>query len=183
MADETTDTPLRSFAERIRPATPEVPLDAIDVQLLMELAKDARVPQRALADVLGMSSPAVADRIARLKAKGVIRGFSVDIDWEALGHSTVAYLSIKAAVGFDQSRVFETLMGLRGVEEINVVTGANDMVVKIRAHGFDDLRQILANDVWGIPGVQQTETSIVLVRAEPEGVDARMLQALLPSDD
>jgi len=183
MADDTTDTPLKSFADRILPSAPEVELDAIDTQLLVELSRDARVPQRKLAEVLGMSSPAVADRIARLKAKGVIRGFSVDINWDVLGHSTVAYLSIDNAVGFDQKAVFESLLEVRGVEEISLVTGSNDMFVKIRAHGFDDLRYILATKIWTIPGVQQTETSIVIVRAEPEGIDERMLRAAQSAGD
>jgi DNA-binding Lrp family transcriptional regulator len=178
MADDTTNAPLKSFADHIGSSEPKVELDAIDVRLLVELSRDARVPQRKLAEVLGMSSPAVADRIARLKAKGVIRGFSVDVDWELLGHSTVAYLSIDNAVGYDQKTVFDSLLEVRGVEEISLVTGSNDMLVKVRAHGFDDLRLILATEIWTIPGVQETETSIVIVRAEPDGVDERMLRAL-----
>ncbi|GAB3600291.1 Lrp/AsnC family transcriptional regulator [Microbacterium tumbae] len=175
---EDATSPLKSIVDRIRPSEPEVELDAIDAQLLIELSRDARVAQRHLAEVLGMSSPAVADRIARLKAKGVIRGFSVDIDWEVLGYSTVAYLSIDRAVEQDQGAVFDALLGVRGVEEISVITGGSDMVVKIRAHGFDDLRRILTGEIWAIPGVQQTETSIVIVREEPEGVAERMLAAL-----
>lgn len=173
-----TTTPLKSFIDRIQPSAPEIELDAIDRRLLVELSKDARVAQRHLAEVLGMSSPAVADRIARLKARGVIRGFSVDINWEKLGHSTVAYLSIDNAVGQEQGAVFDALLQVRGVEEISLVTGGADMLVKIRAHGFDDLRYILASAIWTIPGVQQTETSIVIVRAEPEDVAERMLAAI-----
>jgi DNA-binding Lrp family transcriptional regulator len=178
MTEGPTDTPLKSFADRIHPTATPVEIDAIDKQLLVELSKDARVAQRHLAEVLGMSSPAVADRIARLKAKGVIRGFSVDIDWERLGHSTVAYLSIDNAVGQEQGAVFDALMQVRGVEEISLVTGGADMLVKIRAHGWDDLRHILASQIWSIPGVQQTETSIVIVRSEPEAVAERMLEAI-----
>ena len=172
------DSPLKTLAQRIQPSGPVVELDSIDTKLLVELSRDARIPQSKLAEILGMSSPAVADRIARLKQRGVIRGFSVDIDWERLGNSTVAYLSIVAAIGHDQSVVISHLLEIRGVEEISVVTGSNDMVVKIRAHGFDDLRQILANEVWNIAGVQQTVTSIALVHAEPENVTERMLRAI-----
>lgn len=178
MTDRHTDTPLRSFADRIHPSTAQVNIDAVDRQLLIALSHDARVPQRHLAEALGMSSPAVADRIARLKAKGIIRGFSVDIDWERLGHSTVAYLSIDNAVGQEQGAVFDALLQVRGVEEISLVTGGADMLVKIRAHGWDDLRQILASQIWTIPGVQQTETSIVIVRQEPQQVAERMLRAM-----
>ncbi len=175
------EPPLRGLAKRVQASGPSVELDAIDTRLLIELAQDARVPQRKLAEVLGMSSPAVADRIARLKSRGVIRGFRVDIDWDRLGNSTVAYLSIVAAMGQDQNSVIEQLVNVRGVEEISVVTGSTDMLVKIRAHGFDDLRTILANDIWNIEGVQKTETSIAMIRVEPDGVIERMLTSM-PGD-
>jgi len=172
------DSPLKTLAQYIQPSQPGLELDAIDTRLLVELSRDARIPQRKLAEILRMSSPAVADRIARLKQRGIIRGFSVDIDWERLGNSTVAFLSIVAAQGHDQSVVIAHLLEVRGVEEISVVTGSTDMVVKIRAHGFDDLRSILANEVWHIAGVQKTETSIALVHAEPENITERMLLAI-----
>jgi DNA-binding Lrp family transcriptional regulator len=173
-----TEPPLRGLATRIEASGPAIELDAIDTRLLIELAKDARVPQRKLAEMLGMSSPAVADRIARLKSRGVIRGFSVDIGWDRLGNSTVAFLSIVAAMGQDQNSVIEQLVKVRGVEEISVVTGSTDMLVKIRTRGFDDLRTILATDIWNIEGVQKTETSISLIRVEPEGVTERMLNSM-----
>ncbi|MDM4763876.1 Lrp/AsnC family transcriptional regulator [Galbitalea sp. SE-J8] len=178
MTDGSNSSPLSSLADRMTPTGPSVELDATDRRLLVELSADARVPQRRLAELLGMSSPAVADRIARLKARGVIRGFRVDIDWDRLGHSTVAFLSIVVDSTHDPNGVISRLLEVRGVEDITLVTGSTDLVVRLRTHGFDDLRWILASEIWNIPGVQQTETSISLLRAEPENATARMLTAL-----
>ena len=168
--------PLRSLSERISPSRPPVELDAIDVKLLVELARDARAPQRKLADVLGMSSPAVADRMARLKARGVVRGYRVDIDWDALGYSTVALLSVTASVGHEQSQVVEELAGVRGVEDISIVSGGIDMLVRIRSRGFDDLRRILADEIWTIEGIQRTETSIVLIHVDLPDAEVHMIE-------
>lgn len=171
-------SPLQTLAGLIQPSEPVLELDATDTQLLIELSKDARIPQRKLAEMLGMSSPAVADRIARLKQRGVLRGFSVDINWDKLGNSTVAYLSISAATGHYQSVVISELIGVRGIEEISLVTGTSDLLVKIRARGIDDLRAILANEVWRIDGIQQTATSIALMHVQPENNVERMLRAM-----
>jgi DNA-binding Lrp family transcriptional regulator len=168
---------MRTLSEWIQPQ-PAVELDAIDRCLLSELSKDARIPQRKLAALLGMSAPAVADRINRLKARGVIRGFRADIDWDRLGVSTVAYLSISAAPGQEQHSVIVGLLKVRGVEEITVVTGAQDLIVKVRAYSFDDLRVLLANEIWTISGVQKTETSIAMIRVEPPEAAQRLLEGL-----
>jgi Lrp/AsnC family leucine-responsive transcriptional regulator len=172
-------TPFRTLAERIRPYRAPVELDDTDIKLLLELAHDARAPQRKLAEALGMSSPAVADRMARLKSRGVVRGYRVDIDWAAIGYSTVTHLTVIASVGHDQNLVMEALSKVRGVEDIAVVTGGIDMLVRIRAKGFDDLRTILAEEIWTIEGIQRTENAIVLIDVEPPDVDVRRLESIL----
>ncbi|WP_285251174.1 Lrp/AsnC family transcriptional regulator [Pseudarthrobacter sp. fls2-241-R2A-168] len=173
-------SPMRNLKERIRTPSPAVELDDIDITLLTELAKDARIPQRALAATLGLSAPSVADRIARLKSRGVIRGFQVNIDWDAIGYSTVAYLTIVAAAGQEINAVIGYLDQVRGVEEITSLTGATDLIVKIRARGFEDLRALLAEHIWDIDGVLRTETSIALIRIEPQDSMVKMIEHLRP---
>lgn len=171
-------SPLHTMRDRITAPKERAELDDVDITLLVELSRDARTPQRALAATLGMSSPAVADRIARLKSRGVIRGFRVDIDWEAIGYSTVAFLSIVAVSGEDLNSVIKQLETLRGVEEITSATGSTDLLVKIRARGFEDLRTILSENVWTIEGLQRTETAIAFVQVEPKDQAVLMLDFL-----
>ena len=64
----------------LRPA-----LDATNLRLLSELQDDARLSLAELGRRVGLSSPAVADRLARLEEEGVIRGYRADIDPRALG--------------------------------------------------------------------------------------------------
>jgi len=173
------EPPMRSLGDHVAPSPPPAELDAIDVTLLRELSKDARAPQRSLANVLGMSSPAVADRMARLKARGVIRGYKVDIDWAALGFSTVAIISVTAAAGHDQSVIVERLQAIAGVENIMIVTGGSDMLVRVRARGFDDLRSILAREIWTIEGVQRTESFISIIGIDPEDAESRLIDRIL----
>src|SRR5882757_4410323 len=77
--------PLSSLADAATPRSPTVPLDDVDRQILVLLSQDSRRSQRALARELGMSAPAVGERIGRLERLGVIRGYGVRLDWSAAG--------------------------------------------------------------------------------------------------
>jgi Lrp/AsnC family leucine-responsive transcriptional regulator len=158
-------------------------LDALDRRLVALLAVDARASQRRLARDLHMSPPAVAERIARLERHGVIRGYTIRLDWTALGYVTV-FLAVTAVQGADQGAILETLRSLPEVEEIVVITGSMDMLARIRVRDHAHLRQVLLSEIWRIAGVQRTETFVGLAEMpakegyvadllEPEADDSR----------
>lgn len=175
--------PLKAIRHRISRAEPPVELDAIDSRLLIELVRDARIPQRKLADLLGLSAPAVADRITRLKARGVIRGYSAVLDWERLGNSVTAHLTLIATLGADLDATIEQLSKIRGVEEISSITGAADLIVKVRAQSFDDLRRVIFSEVSKVKNLQRTETSLSFLTVAPEGATEKMLEFLTGPDN
>jgi len=136
-------------------------LDEVDRRLLALLASDSRASQRKLARDLHMSPPAVGERISRLERLGVIRGYSVRIDWTALGYQTVV-LAVTAGQGADQAAILEALRLLPEVEEVVVVTGSMDMLARLRVRDHSHLRQVLLSEIWRIEGVQRTETFVGL---------------------
>lgn len=155
-------TPLRGLLDVTAPLPAEpVRLDDVDRRLLTLLAVDARASQRKLARDLHMSPPAVGERIARLERLGVIRGYSVDVDWAALGYFSV-FLTVTAVQGADQAVILQALRRLPEVEAIVVITGSIDMLARVRVRSHAHLRQVLLSEVWRIDGVQRTETFIAL---------------------
>jgi DNA-binding Lrp family transcriptional regulator len=142
------------------PPTP-VQLDAVDRQLLGLLAHDSRISQRRLGRELKMSPPAIGERIARLERAGVIRGYTLAIDWSMLGFAT-CYLAVSAVQGADQGTVMAELHRLPEVEEVIVITGALDMLARVRVRDHTHLRRLLLEHVWQIEGVQRTETFLSL---------------------
>lgn len=136
-------------------------LDDVDRHLLVLLASDSRASQRKLARDLHMSPPAVGERIARLERLGVIRGYTVRIDWSALGFEIVV-LAVTAGQGADQAAVLEALRQLPEVEEVLVVTGSMDMLARIRVRDHAHLREVLLSEIRRIEGVQHTETFVGL---------------------
>jgi DNA-binding Lrp family transcriptional regulator len=172
------NAPLSGLAQVASRPAKAFQLDAVDRRLLTLLAEDARVSQRRLARELKMSPPAVGERIARLERSGVIRGYRVDIDWEALGYVT-AYLAVTAMQGADQSHVVNALHRLPEVEDIVVITGSMDLLARVRLRDHTHLRRFLLEGVWQIDGIQRTETFLSLAEMSSKGFSAD----LLGSDD
>ncbi len=160
--DVTGRTPLRGLLDVTAPLPAEpVRLDDVDRRLLTLLASDARASQRKLARDLHMSPPAVGERIARLERLGVVRGYTLDVDWAALGYFSV-FVTVTAIQGADQAVILQSLRRLPEVEAIVVITGSIDMLARLRVRSHAHLRQVLLSEVWRIDGVQRTETFIAL---------------------
>lgn len=161
-------TPLWGLLEVTTPLPREpVKIDATDRELLALLASDSRASQRKLARQLHMSPPAVGERIARLERLGVIRGYTVRVDWTALGFETVV-LAVTAGQGADQASILQALRRLPEVEEVVVVTGSMDMLARLRVRDHAHLRQVLLAEIWRIEGVQRTETFVGLAEMPPK---------------
>ena len=167
--------PLAKLAEVSPPPRPEVEVDDLDLALLRALAADARLSQRAMARQIEMSPPAVADRLARLERSGVIRGYRVDIDWAALGFPVVVYLAVTAGAGMDLSEIIEAISALPEAEDMSVVTGSLDLLVRLRVRDHAHLRELLLTKVFKISGVQRTETFLSLADIEPSNFAAALL--------
>lgn len=167
--------PLSSLADVTAPPPAPVAIDAVDRQLLALLARDSRVSQRALSRELRMSPPAIGERIARLERAGVIRGYTVSIDWSALGYVT-CYLAVSAMQGAEQGPVMAALHELPEVEEVIVITGSLDMLARVRVRDHAHLRRLLLEQVWQLEGVQRTETFLSLAEMPAKELAASLLE-------
>ncbi len=171
----TISAPLARLADVASPSTQRVEVDDLDLTLLRALATDARQSQRALARAVGMSPPAIADRLARLERAGAIRGYRVDVDWAALGYPVVVYLAVTAGPGMDLSQIIGAIKALPEAQDMSVVTGAFDLLVRLRVRDHTHLRELLLNTIFQIPGVQRTETLLSLADAEPDNFAGALL--------
>jgi Lrp/AsnC family transcriptional regulator, leucine-responsive regulatory protein len=174
----TTSAPLARLTDVASPSTEKVEVDDLDLTLLRALAVDARQSQRALARAVGMSPPAIADRLARLERAGAIRGYRVDLDWAALGYPVVVYLAVTAGPGMDLSQIIAAIRALPEAEDMSVVTGGLDLLVRLRVRDHTHLRELLLNKIFQIPGVQRTETFLSLADAEPDNFAVALLDQM-----
>jgi Lrp/AsnC family transcriptional regulator for asnA, asnC and gidA len=174
-----TGTPLRTIRDHATTPSAPVQLDAVDLRLLRLLSRDARLSQRSLAREMQMSAPAIAERIARLERQQVITGYGVRLDWGALGYQTTVYLTITAVPGYQLGLILEELANIAEIDEVLLITGVFDMLVRLHARDEGHLRDLLLNRIWQIEGIQRTETSITIAQMKPKNTAEELLTAML----
>ena len=135
-------------------------LDAADRKLLALLSEDATLSYSALGAAVGLSPPAVHERVKRLRLAGVIRRTVALIDPRAVGKAFTAFVHLDTQAPGKQSAV-ASLSSIPEVEEIHTVAGDACLIVKVRtrdAAAFEDLLASLRN----APGVASARTYVVL---------------------
>lgn len=136
-------------------------MDSIDFRILGMLQDNGRVSQHDIARAVGLSAPAVSDRVRKLEERGVIRGYTALLDPRALGQDITAFI----AVGINGSKHYGSFRGrvmeLAEVAECHSVTGEGSHLLKVRVGNTAGLEALLA-ELQSWPGVQWTTTSLVL---------------------
>ncbi|MPZ92001.1 MAG: winged helix-turn-helix transcriptional regulator [Actinobacteria bacterium] len=131
-------------------------MDPVNVRLLDELSRNPRITMSELARRLGMSSPAVTDRVQRLEANGIITGYRVDLDPRALGWPVAAFVRIRPGPG-QLTRIAELAQNTPEVVECHRITGEDCFLLKVFVTEIDKLEDVL--DRFLMYG--QTTSSIV----------------------
>lgn len=140
-----------------------VDLDPVDLQILTLLRSDGRASATEIADRVGLSRPAVADRIEKLERNGVIRGHTVVVDPVALGKDVTAFIAARKASELDGKawKAFQQLLKTDEVLEMHTVAGDDCYLLKVRTDSITSLTSILSK-LTSPPLSLQTRTTIVL---------------------
>jgi Lrp/AsnC family transcriptional regulator, leucine-responsive regulatory protein len=131
-------------------------LDATSRRLLAELQADARLSLAELGRRVGLSSPAVAERLGRLERDGVIRGYHADVDPRALGFALSAVIRVRPAPR-QIAEVAEIARDTPEVVDCHRITGDDCFVLRAHVRDVDHLEEVI--DRFTLYG--QTTTSIV----------------------
>ena len=149
-------------------------LDAVNLQVLQALVDNPRLSIAALARRIGMSPPALTERVQRLHEAGVIAGYRLDLDPAALGLPLAAYIRVRPAPG-QLGRIAELARATPEVVECHRITGEDCFLLKLYAPSIDQLEVILDRFL----AFGQTTTSIV--QSSPVPPRALPLPAEAPS--
>jgi Lrp/AsnC family leucine-responsive transcriptional regulator len=138
-------------------------LDPLDLKILTHLLRDGRAPAQQIADSVGLSRPAVADRIARLERDGVIRGHTVVVEPSALGRAITAFIAARGQSQLDAKRkkVFDALMKSDEIVEAHTVAGEDCFFIKVRTDSIQSLNQLVSR-LTAPPLSLATRTTIVM---------------------
>jgi Lrp/AsnC family leucine-responsive transcriptional regulator len=117
-------------------------LDDVNRRVLQELQADGRIGMAELGRRIGMSAPAVAERVQRLERAGVIAGYRAEIDPRAVGFPVAAVVRIRPAPGQLQ-RIPEVARDTPEVVECYRITGEDCYLIKLYLRAIDDLEDVL----------------------------------------
>ena len=117
-------------------------IDTVNRRVLEELQQDPRLTMSELGRRVGMSSPAVTERVRRLEESGVIRGYRLELDPVALGLPIAAYVRIRPHAGQLPS-IAALAQQIPEVVECHRVTGEDCFILKVYIPAIDQLDRLL----------------------------------------
>lgn len=142
-------------------------LNRIDRAIVEALQNNARLPNKALAELVGLAPSSCLERVRALVARGVIRGFHADVDRATLGRALEAMIAVRVR---PHSRAhvdafWDYALGLPEVIEVFHVTGADDFLVHVGLEDTEALRNFVLDRLTIRPEVGHVETHLIFGQA------------------
>ena len=127
----------------------------------MILQQEGDITKAELARRVELTSPAVLERLKKLRERGILRQTRAVLDPDLMGFSCLAFVQAQT----DPPRtddVARRLADVRGVQEVHHVAGDDCLLVKVRCEDTVSLSKLLREEFHGCPGVRSTRSTIVL---------------------
>jgi DNA-binding Lrp family transcriptional regulator len=134
-------------------------MDDIDLKILSMFFDDSRVSYNDIAAKIRSSAPATRDRVLRLKNGGIIRKFTVELNYEKMGFHIRALMLV--ALSVNASEVIPHLEQIPNILRCSALVGSEDIFLEITAGSPTDLLK-LTEKIRSIPGVVRTTSHILL---------------------
>ena len=136
-------------------------MDHIDTKILQCLTKDARMNASQISQKVNLSISAVIERMKKMEASGLIKGYTAVIDEKMAGYNVQAMISIRLEHPKYNEEFNRQMCAHERVMECFYITGDFDYMARISAGSTEELTKVL-HDIKQIPGVSLTRTYVVL---------------------
>ena len=137
-------------------------LDEIDYKFLELLQRDARMTQQQIAEAVGLSQPAVAQRLRKLEDQGVITGYVALVDAHQLGKDITAFIGVTTDHPKYNAGFARKILALPEVLECHRVAGEYSYLLKVKTENTASLDRFITELLRTIPGVNRSYTTLVL---------------------
>lgn len=142
-------------------------IDAVNLRILEELQRDPRLTMSELGRRVGMSSPAVTERVRRLEEAGVICGYRLELNPAALGLPITGYVRVRPSPG-QLSKIAELAQQIPEVVECHRITGEDCFILKVHIPAMDQLDRLLDRFLlYGATTTSLIQSSPVPLRPPP----------------
>jgi Lrp/AsnC family leucine-responsive transcriptional regulator len=140
-------------------------LDLTDLKILFILQNNGRTRLADIATKVDLSAPAVMERVKKLEAGGVIKGYQAVVDGKRVGKDITAFISVSIANQQDINRFAAQMLQHSDVLECHHVTGDESFILKIKSANTASLEKLLG-EIRSVEGVNRTVTKVVLSTAK-----------------
>lgn len=137
-------------------------LDDIDLSILSMLQENARVSNAEIARQIGMAPSAILERIRKLEERGVIQGYSANVNPEALGIGLTAFIFVVTDERPGDKSCDIQLSSIPEVQEVHHIAGEDCYLVKVRVADTAAMSRLLRDQIGTLEHVRSTRTTIVL---------------------
>lgn len=146
-------------------------LDGYDRAILSILAQNGRISIADLARRIGLSKSPTQTRLRKLQDEGVITGYRALIDPIRLGLDHVAFLEVRLSDTREAalSAFNSAASGIAEIEQIHMIAGNFDYLIKIRTRSMTDYRAVLAEKISTLPHVASTSTYVAMQAVKEAG--------------
>ena len=136
-------------------------LDDTDLAIVRALQANARATYTEIGKAVGLSAASVHERVHRLEARGVIRGYHAEVNPELLGLDVLSLVSVLPSDSMDAAATEAALATIPEIEIAFSVAGEDSHLLVVRTHSIAELSNVLQR-LQAIDGVARTRTAVVL---------------------
>lgn len=135
-------------------------IDEKDKKILKELKKNSRNSTKNIAKNIQIPRVTVHDRIQKMQEKGIIKKFSVNIDYKKIGFPTdvFVFVGFQPNVEVSQRELAKRMGKLTGVSEVHIISGEYDLLLKVRGSSLGDIGKLVVDKIRNLKGVGRTLT-------------------------
>ena len=139
-------------------------LDRIDRQILSILQQDGRIPNNKLAEKIGLTTTPTLERVKRLEKEGVIKGYSAQVDANAVDRGLIVFCSLRLAVHqmHTLNEVCEDIDKMPEIQACYHITGDADFLLKIVVKDTKAYEYFMHQKLTRLPGIERIYSNIVL---------------------
>ncbi len=136
-------------------------LDKIDLELLEILQQQGRTKRNVLAEKVGLSLPAVSERLKKLEDEGIIEGYYAKLNYKKMGRDITAFVVVTIDTSKHFTGFLEHILKSDDIQECHAITGEGTHLLKVRTENTEGLEKLLAK-IQSWQGVLKTTTDLVL---------------------
>ena len=143
-----------------------ISLDSGDASILRIIQENCRLTSREISDRTGLPVTTVFAKIRRIEKAGLIKGYHAVLDAAQLGASTTAFIfasfSYKSGEkSISQRRVAKELASFPEVQEVHIISGEWDIIIKVKAKDVDSIGKYVVDKLRLVRGIAKTLTCLV----------------------